>query len=124
MSHKARWIVPLVIAGLQAVATPASASDPAAKQAFTQCSVCHSVVKGGTGVGPSLWGVVGRQPGTLPGFSYSPAMKAKGGKWDDGTLDAFIAHPQKAVPGTRMPFAGQPDPGKRALIIEFLKALK
>ncbi len=44
--------------------------------------------------------------------------------WDEKSLDRFIADPQKAVPGTVMPFAGPDDAKQRAEIIDFLKAPK
>ena len=57
----------------------------------------------------------------MPGVSYSAALKGSKLKWDEKTLDAFLANPSKMVPGTRMPI-GTPDPTKRAAIIAFLKA--
>jgi cytochrome c len=44
--------------------------------------------------------------------------------WDPKTLDAFIAEPQKVVPGTVMPFAGLPDAGQRASLVAYLRTLK
>jgi cytochrome c len=44
--------------------------------------------------------------------------------WDAATLDAFLANPQAVVPGTTMPFAGEPDASRRADIIAALSALK
>ena len=57
----------------------------------------------------------------MPGVSYSAALKGSKLKWDEKTLDAFLANPSKKVPGTRMPI-GTPDPAKRAAIIAYLKA--
>ena len=56
-------------------------------------------------------------------FTYSDALKAKEGVWDDQTLDAFLADPQANVPGTAM-FGSAPDPAQRHAIIELLKTLK
>ena len=46
-------------------------ADIAAGQAQSQkCVSCHNFTKGGpNGTGPDNWGVVGRQPGTHPGFA-------------------------------------------------------
>jgi hypothetical protein len=45
--------------------------------------------------------------GTFGGFRYSRAMKGTSLTWDDKTLDAFLADPQKVVPGNVMPFSGE-----------------
>ncbi|GAM00628.1 c-type cytochrome [Sphingomonas parapaucimobilis] len=116
--------VPALVAGIVAVQAPSTAqiAPAAGAQAFAACRACHTLNKGGrNGVGPNLNGVIGRQAGSVAGFNYSPAMKASGLKWDDKTLNEFIAAPMKKVPGTRMPI-GVADPAKRAALIAYLKA--
>jgi cytochrome c2 len=92
----------------------------------TSCSGCHKVENGTSHrIGPDLWGVLGRKPGSAPGFAdYSGAMRAQGGVWTEAKLDAFIKNPQAAVPGTAMEFAGVADAATRAQIIGFLKHAK
>lgn len=86
-----------------------------------ECSVCHSVKKEMTGMmGANLHGVVGRTSGTLPGFSYSKAMKDKAVSWKAESLQAFIAQPQAFVPGTYMPYMGMAAAMDREAVVCFL----
>lgn len=91
---------------------------------FKKCTACHNVTDAKHKVGPSLQGVVGRQPGIAEGFKYSKAMTDFGaGKvWDDAQLTAYLANPRGVVKGTRMAFAGLKDPKEIADVIAFLKA--
>ncbi|MBJ7498693.1 MAG: cytochrome c family protein [Sphingopyxis sp.] len=106
-----------------AVAAPAVAPTAAmGEQVFRRCVACHTVEKGGpNGIGPNLHGVVGAAVATKPGFSYSGAMKAKGGVWDDAALDKYLEAPMKDVPGTRMAFAGVIDATDRKALILYLE---
>jgi cytochrome c len=96
----------------------------AAPPAFGICRSCHSVEKGQTVVGPSLFGIYGTRAGDVPGYDFTPALKQSGLVWDDATLDKWLADPVGLVPGTRMGYAGQVDPAKRRQIIAYLKGLK
>jgi cytochrome c len=87
------------------------------------CLACHTVDKT-NGLGPSLAGIVGRTAGSVPSFRYSRAMRNSKIVWDERTLDAYLADPQKVIPGNAMPFAGMTDSRKRSEVIEFLKTLK
>lgn len=103
----------------------ASADAAKGETAAKKCVSCHSFTpdkKNGTG--PGLHGVSGRDKGTNPGFKYSAGMTAKGGKWDDEALDAFLANPKGYVAGTSMGFAGVPRGDERANIIAYLHGLK
>lgn len=101
-----------------------AAGDPAQGQkAFQACAACHSPAQGTNGLGPSLFGVVGRKAGSAPGFNYSRAMKDSNRSWTAQNLDAFIADPQKAVPGNHMPFSGLPDTQLRADLVAYLQSL-
>ena len=89
-----------------------------------QCALCHTFEKGGARMaGPNLFGIIGEKAGVRQGFAFSPAMKASGIVWSPETLDAFIAAPQKVVPGTRMAFAGERDPARRRAIVDYIQSL-
>lgn len=102
----------------------ASADINVGKSESNICMACHNLQKGGPNeVGPNLWGVVDRPRASHPGYDYSAAMKAKGGKWTFAELDKFLTHPQGYIPGTKMTFAGFKSPKKRADIIAYLRTL-
>ena len=99
--------------------------DPAAgKSVFNKCAVCHTIDPAKKGVGPTLFGVVGRHSASLEGYSYSAAMKAADKTWDDATLDAYLTNPQEMVHGSKMLFPGLPKPEDRANVIAYLSTLK
>nr|WP_086492653.1 c-type cytochrome [Novosphingobium panipatense] len=108
-----------------------TSSNPAATSArladappgFATCRSCHSVEPGRNGIGPSLFGIVGTRAGEVPGFNFSPALKASGVTWDRQSLDTWLQGPMKMVPGTRM-VIGVPDPQRRKDVIDYLETLK
>lgn len=103
-------------------ASPSSKGDPVhGQQLFARCAACHTVGQSGGKIGPSLNGVVGRKAGSVPGYAYSPAMKASGLKWDVPTLARFLQGPSKAVPGTKMFFPGFPSPQDQADVAAYLQ---
>ena len=98
----------------------------AGKLVFNKCHVCHTVIKGKMKVGPSLFGVVGRTPGTLAGYKYSPAMIAfgqGGAVWDEATLNTYLRGPQALVPKIKMFFPGLKDEKDRRDVIAYLKSV-
>jgi cytochrome c len=87
------------------------------------CRECHSFVKNDNRLGPTLYGVVGRKAGTVPGFNYSDSIKGANIVWDEKTLDQWITNPGAVIPGNNMAalFNGIDDASIRAKIISFLK---
>ncbi len=100
------------------------ADAKAGARRFGQCAACHSIAAGGNDRnGPNLHGVFGaRIAQNRPRFSYTDALQAQPGVWDEARLDAWLADPRRAVPGTSMAFAGVTDPLARADLIAFLRA--
>jgi cytochrome c2 len=116
----------LILALMLAAASPVQAEGDAAKgqKAFRICSACHTVDAATNRVGPYLKGVFGRKAGSVDGYSYSAAMKAKadgGLVWDETSLDAYLADPRGFVPSNKMAFVGVKKPDDRSDIIAYLK---
>jgi len=118
--------VPAAPAAGAAGAAPAVAAGDPAKGAdvFKKCMACHTIAPGGAnGIGPNLAKVVGDDIAKgRGGFAFSDALKAKGGKWDEKTLDTWLTGPAAFAPGTKMTFAGLDDAQQRADVIAYLKA--
>ncbi|GAO40721.1 putative cytochrome c [Sphingomonas changbaiensis NBRC 104936] len=110
--------------GLIAIVLGAGTAGAQMDPSFAPCSICHTVAPNQNRIGPTLNKIVGRPKASVPGFAYSPAMKAQKGVWSEAELDAFIANPKAKVPGTRMVYAGMTDPAKRARLIAWLKSIK
>ncbi len=98
------------------------------KKVFRKCVACHSPDEGVNKIGPSLFGVGGRTPGTLDSFAkrYSPALIAfgdGGAVWDAATLDAYLVSPRTLIPKNRMGFPGMKDATERENVIAYLMSL-
>lgn len=106
---------------------PAGATDPVTqgKRAFAaSCAACHAATANAPGgVGPTLYGVVGRKAASVPGFAYSEAMKASGLTWSGPEIESLIADPQGLVSGTAMNAGAVSDAATRHAIVEYLKTL-
>ncbi|WP_296713310.1 cytochrome c family protein [Rhodoblastus sp.] len=107
-----------------ATAANAAGDADAGKKVFSKCAVCHTAVAGKNGLGPSLFGVVGRPSASVAGYNYSDAMKAANKTWDEAALNAYLTDPKAAIPGNKMAFAGIPSPDDRANVIAYLATLK
>jgi cytochrome c len=117
----------LAVIAAAIIATPAlAAGDPVqGKAVFARCAICHNVEKdGGNGVGPNLFGIMGRKAATVDGFNYSGPMKASGIVWNDDNLSKWVAAPAKMVPGTKMAFGGISSKGQIADVVAYLNTLK
>jgi cytochrome c len=101
---------------------PALAQDTTAGAlVFKRCAICHTLTPGsGAMIGPNLKGVVGRLSGSVPKYSYSPAMQKANLTWDKTTLDRYLAKPAQVVPGNKMAYGGLFSAKDRADLIAFL----
>lgn len=125
MALLARGLAGVALA-LAAGAVPAAAkhaavhADPQAGEAiYSRCLACHALAYDRTG--PRHCGLFGRRAGSVKGFPYSAAMRRSNIVWGEKTLDRFLAHPLKTVPGTAMGYAGITDPKERADLIAYLE---
>jgi cytochrome c len=116
------WLAALLLGGS---ANPSLAADPAAgQQVFkAQCGICHSVAAGVNGIGPTLFGVVGRPAGSVPGFQYTADHRKLDLTWNAATLDKYLANPRAMVPDTTMIYPGLKDAAERADLIAYLETL-
>jgi cytochrome c len=112
----------LFVTGLMAAAILCAAQTPdtsKGKDLFAKrCSGCHALDRDKEG--PRLQSVYGRAAGSIASFEYSAALKKSGIKWQEDTLDQWLADTEKLVPGNDMAFRVA-NPDERREIIAFLK---
>ena len=108
-----------LVAALAALPAAHADGDPAAgRQLYaSRCAACHSLEY--NGVGPTHKNLAGRKAGTVPGYSYSNALKQSGVTWNEETLTRWLSDPEKFIPGQKM-FISIPDPRERADLVAFL----
>lgn len=82
-----------------------AAGDPAKGEVvFNQCQTCHTVADAdgkklagkGAKIGPNLYGVFGRQAGSLDGFKYGADIVAAGAAglvWDEANFVEYVQNP-------------------------------
>ena len=97
-------------------------ADDSPEQAFNNaCRTCHTIREGDNRLGPSLYKIVGRKAGSLPGYNYSAAMKDTDFVWNEANLARFIANPDEVVAGNNMkPYAGLASADERKKVLAFL----
>lgn len=99
----------------------ASADAAAGERVFAKCTACHTIDQGGAnGIGPNLYGTMGKAIAGHAGFAYSSALADKGGEWTWEAMDAWLTSPRGFANGTKMSFAGLSKPEDRANVMEFM----
>ena len=99
----------------------ASTSATEGEKVFKKCAACHSIAEGGKNkIGPALWGILGRQAGSLPDYKYSKAMAAHGKKWSFEEMNGFLIKPKDWIKGTKMSYAGLKSEKERAAVILYM----
>ena len=99
----------------------ASTNATEGAKVFKKCAACHSIAEGGKNkIGPALWGVLGRQAGSLPDYKYSKAMAAYGEKWSFEEMNGFLIKPKDWIKGTKMSYAGLKKEKDRAAVILYM----
>lgn len=102
-------------------ATPAAIE--AGRKAFIACASCHELGSGKSmRIGPALGTMFNGKPLSAP-YNYSQAFRKAAPDWrDTEKLDAFLAKPSAAIPGTKMVFIGISKKQDRANLIAYLKS--
>ncbi len=109
--------------GVDMVALVASADVGKGAKVFSKCKACHKLEDGAKGVGPSLFGIVGKDIASFAGFGYSAGMSALEGDWTIEALNAFLTKPKEYAAGTKMSFAGLKKDSDRANLIAYLNTI-
>lgn len=99
----------------------ATASNDLGERLLMQCRACHSLEDGaGHRLGPNLFGMFGRPVGSADGFGYTRALRDASFVWTPRALDAWLAQPQRFLPGNAMAFGGLSYADDRAAVIASL----
>ena len=118
----------LLLSVAPAMAQEAAGNAEAGQRVFNQCRACHTTDQGGrNGVGPNLWGIVGRNAGSIAGFRYSSNLRelATGGLvWNEDRLRAYVANPKSVVPTGSMSFPGLRNETQVNDLMAYLASLK
>jgi cytochrome c2 len=101
--------------------------EPAVRGAVlaAQCRSCHTLEEGGEGgIGPNLWGIVGRRVASQRRFAYSEALRRVGGSWSEESLKRFLADPGAFAPGTGMAIMTRYSDAELDALVAYLGTLR
>jgi cytochrome c2 len=110
-------------AEMSGFAAAVNAADPAdGEKVWRQCRACHKLEDGQNGVGPHLYGVVGREIAGVEGFRYSSALQELDGEWTVDELNAWLEDPKAYAPGNKMTYRGLRKEEDRAAVIAYMQS--
>ena len=128
MKSRGGWVIAALASTISAGPAMAQTTpgDPeAGEDVFRKCRPCHDIGPDARNkVGPLLTGIIGRKPGTIEGFAYSPANTSAGAAglvWSEDELLKYLADPKAYMPGNNMAFIGLKDEQDRRDVIAYLK---
>ena len=112
MAHRTLAFVAALGLIAATAAAPAQAADvEAGGKVFKKCKACHTLDEGGKNkIGPNLFGIIGKQAGTMEGFKYSKAFKTSDFTWSEEELGKYLTNPKKYLKGNKMAFPGLKKP--------------
>lgn len=117
----------LMLVGASAAGPALAGGDAAlgAKVFSAECSECHSVKEGRNKKGPSLFAVLGRKAGEMPGVEYSDALRQSGWVWNEATLRNYLSKAaREANPGGKMKYDGLHDAQALEHLLAYLASAK
>ena len=126
-----KLMLTMVLAAAVAMPGVAMADDgdaAAGQRVFNQCRACHTANENGrNGVGPNLFGIVGRPAASIEGFRYSSNMRELGTSglvWTEDRLRAYVANPKAVAPRGSMSFPGLRNETQINDLMAYLGSLK
>ena len=126
-----KLMLTMVLAAAAAMPGMAMAEDgdaAAGQRVFNQCRACHTANENGrSGVGPNLFGIVGRPAASIEGFRYSANMRELGTSglvWTEERLRAYVANPKAVAPRGSMSFPGLRNETQINDLMAYLGSLK
>jgi cytochrome c len=92
-------------------------------EVYKACVACHTLTPDeGNRAGPTLHGIFGRRIASLPGYSFSPALRNMDIVWTPETVSQlFEIGPMQYTPGTKMPEQKITSPEDRKALMDFLE---
>lgn len=93
------------------------------RQFARKCSICHTLTPDDANrAGPTLYGIFGREAGSLPGYPYSKGLTETDITWNAETIgELFSRGPDHVTPGSKMPLQVIEDEEKREALVAFLQ---